>query len=339
MPLHLRTGPDCRRPVWVLLLVFTFMALAPNISAQSGVGIVPIAYHPFPDDADPLGVPYYSVGDRQWDYFVGTYSFHDQERDGFDFPSLVVDGSTLVEGTNGGTYESTLEAYREAFDARTALEPPLTMVVNSTGTGQDRTVAVTLDGPALSAEPDLALHWAIIEDDVYYKPPPALSNGVFIHRFTLRESSPYPHQTIAFGPGALTRTFDLRLDQTWDEGSLYLAVWVQNHAEESPRFDFGEVLQATLHPLAEDGQTVQERKGVLMEMFTATWCPACLFGDGALDTLASENGFVSTEYHEPSFRYLRGPQWTPLAVGGLVGVAIAAVVLRPEGTRIGRRRL
>ncbi len=89
--------------------LFFLVAAAPGTAQEAATepethptaALVVLAYHPYPDDADPLGVPYVTQGDRSWDYFRVTYAHLDQEQDGFDFPSLVVDGTELVEGVEG----------------------------------------------------------------------------------------------------------------------------------------------------------------------------------------------------------------------------------------------
>ncbi len=298
----------------------------PMASAQSGVSLVPIAYHPYPDDADPLGVPYWVQGDQAWGYFQGAYARLDQDRDGFDFPSLVVDGVNLVEGVIGGDHESTLASYREAWEARKDRPTPLSLTVNTSGSSLlNLSVVIEATGPI--DETGLLLHWALVEDDVYYKPPPALSNGVFVHRFTAREMNPWPPAGVVLDGGRAVMYDQIRVDPDWDRDKLYVAVWVQNHAEANGVFELGEVVQATRHQV-DGGATVQDAsvRGVMMEMFTATWCPACLFGDEALNDLAAEAGFASASYTEPSWHYLRSPQWLPAGLGAGVGGVLGALV-------------
>ncbi len=319
-----------------LLIIGGIFLLSWSATAQE-VALVPLAYHPYPDDADPLGVPYWVQGDQSWGYFQGAYARLDQDRDGFDFPSLVTDGINLLEGVAAGDHESTLAAYRGAWQERRAVPSPLDLMVNTSSVqdGLQVTVAAQAAGPVDDA--GLRLHWALAEDDVYYRPPPALSNGVFVHRFTVRAINDWPPVAVDLEDGRFEAQDTIALDPTWNRDRLYVAVWVQNHAEANGAFALGEVLQATRHDV--DGPATHQpasMRGVLMEMFTATWCPACLFGDEALNDLAAEAGFASEAYREPPWRYLRSPEWLRLATGAGLGALLGAATLwsaRPAARR------
>ncbi len=292
-----------------------------------GVTLVPIAYHPHPDDADPLGVPYWVQGDQSWDYFQGAYARLDTQRDGFAFPSLVVDGIDLVEGLPGGDGASTLAAYREAWSARASVAAPVGLVVNAT-LGDRLEVAIRVEPAGPVDDRGLRLHWAIVEDDVYYRPPAALSNGVFVHRFTARAINDWPPEEVDVTDG-FDASVSIGLDPDWEPDRLHVAVWVQNHDEANGAFALGEVVQATRHAVGAPATTQDpSRRGVLVEMFTATWCPSCRLGDDALDHLAREAGFASHDYREPRWVYLGTPQWGWLGAGGLAGGAVAAAAFR-----------
>lgn len=308
-------------------------------AAHPDAELVPLAYHPYPDASDPFGVPAFHRGGDSYDYFSVRYAEYDKDRNGFDFPSFLADGLNLLEGAPGGDYAPTLEAYRNAYEARGRLEAPATLRVETNmadGVVHLR-VDVTRLGPATSDV--LALKWALAEDDVYYRPPPALSNGVFVHRFTVRSLAPVPYPSVRFaGDASQTFAADLRLDPLWNTHRSYVAVWLQSENESSPRFERNEVVQAARHWLDAAGPTVQERKAVLVELYTATWCAACLFGDGALNELAKEHGLPSSRYTEPRWRYLSEPAWVPLGLGlggGLV-LGVAVVPDKRGRTLVGR---
>lgn len=309
-----------------------FSLATPFASAGASVDLVPLAYHPYPDAADPLGLPSVNVGGTTLGYFETHYAFYDAEHDGFDFPSVVVDGVDFLGGAPGGAYDATLASYRNAFDARHVLESPFTLTVRS----KLGPASVDLDVEVRSAAPmdekGLVLKWALAEDDVAFRPPPALSNGVFVHRFTARSL-----QGVTPGPLDLSTSTEARyhdevdLDASWDRDKLYFVVWVQNEDDTSRRFAFQEVPQATMHFVRDVDATTQDHKAVLMEMFTATWCAACLFGDSALHTLATEQGFRSTAYVTSSWTYVREPDLARVAGGAALGLVVAALVLGPRG--------
>ncbi|MFA5862688.1 MAG: hypothetical protein WDA16_13440 [Candidatus Thermoplasmatota archaeon] len=320
------------------------LLLPPLVSAGSAVDLVPISYHPYPDSADPLGVPVVTSGNRSWGYFETYYGFYDTDRNGFDFPSLVADGVKFVEGAPGGDYDPTLSAYRRSFDGRHALESPFTITVRSMVRDARVEFDVAVNATGTMDETGLALKWVLAEDDVYFRPPPALSNGVFIHRFTARALSPRAPAILDFSssPNA-TYHGSVGLHPSWNVDKLYLAVWVQNEAETSARFGFAEVPQAAMHFVTDANATTQDRKAVLIEMFTATWCAACLFGDSALHTLATERGFASTAYVQSSWTYVREPEVARVVGGAALGLLVAALVLAPVGPkwivdRLSRRR-
>lgn len=308
----------------MLLLV----PLAPAQAPQSA--LVPLAYHPYPDAADPLGIPYWRVGENAWGYFESYYSFRDEDKNGFDFPSVVLDGVELIEGAPGGDYEPTLEAYRNAFAKRAQEGSPFTLTVATQLTSGAATFRVLVEASEPMAEPGLLLKWALAEDDVHFRPPPALSNGVFIHRFTARAiAPPKPPTFVDLSQGArFEHNGSITLDPAWDVSKLYLAVWIQNEVESSRRFAFAQVPQAAMHVLSKTDPTVQTEHAVLFEMFTATWCAACLFGDSAMHTLATEQGLRSTAYQESPWRYLREPEVERVVLGLALG-AIAALFVLP----------
>lgn len=327
-------------PVVVLLLQPPASALA-----SDGVVLVPIAIHPYPDAADPLGFPYFEADGRGIDYFEYYYGRYDEDRNGFDFPSTIFDGVKFIEGAPGGDYEPTLAAYRDAFHARAEVDSPITLTVESETIENGVRVHVVAQSAERLSERRLALAWAIIEDDVYYRPPPALSNGVFVHRFTAREVAPRPPAYLDFSNStSADATFDVLLAEEWAASRSYAAVWVQNEADVGSRFAFQEVVQATLHKLDSTEATVQERRGVLMVMFTATWCAACLFGDSAMNKLAADEGLASTAYKESPFKYLRDPDVPGAALGASLGlfvflVAAPTLPLKAALSRFWRGRL
>lgn len=316
----------------VLVLALAALLGVPAAAAHGQPpALVPLSYHPYPDDADPLGVPYWRVGENAWGYFESYYSIYDEDKNGFDFPSVVLDGVDLIEGAPGGDYEPTLDAYRKGFAERALEESPFTLTVSTVKDAAELRFSIDVAAAEPMDEGGLLLKWALAEDDVYYRPPPALSNGVFVHRFTVRALTPYDEPVLVdLRDGAFAHEGIVALDPAWDVDKLYLAVWVQNEDETSRRFAFAQAPQATMHALDHDHPTVQARHAVLFEMFTATWCAACLFGDSALHTLATEEGFASEAYVESPWVYLREPEIARAVLGAALGLALALVVLAPD---------
>lgn len=308
----------CLRPTLLALLLA--LGVAPGAAAD----VVPLTYHPYPDDADPLGFPYQAGRDA-------FFARHSWRFEGIPpYPYVVVDGVHQIAGIPDidDPMQSMRDALAEAVQRREADPPPITLTVASARDGDALAVEVTVDpvppgGDAARAqspaEPGLGqgtLWIALAEDDVFFRPPQAVSNGVEVHRFTVRAVE-------RVGSFALrapsSHNASLTVDPAWDTDVLDVVAWIESDAAD-PRFASREVLQAVTH---RDGRapTTQTTRGVLVEMLSATWCPPCIYGDTAVAELAG--GTTPT----PGLRYFEGLPWIAW-VGAALGAA--ALAWRPR---------
>lgn len=294
-----------------LLVLACALAAAPPAQAS----LIVLTFHPVPDAADPLGVDFLDGRDA----FATRYG-NLAENGIFPFPSVVVDGITPVLGLPNATrpYVDTLQAYEAAHDARAALESPLTLRI-SADVGAVLSVVVNAT-PTAPLGPMRA--WlVVVEDHVAFRPPPAVSNGVFDHRFTVRA-------VVAAGEHNLDGAREIRhewaLPSSWSRDRLYVAAWFEGVGSGLGRFEPGEVVQAALHKVG-DPATTHAEKGVLLEMYSATWCDTCLYGDRAAADLAEAH--PAAAYVEAAGRsgYLVAPQnpAVALAVAILASLAVA----------------
>lgn len=315
--------------------------VAAQLEPSPGPALTVLVHHPFPDPADPLGAPL-AVGGANGttDAFVARYQRYDVGRDGFGYPSLVVDGVVPIEGLPDGDapYVATRNAYVAALEQRAPASAssgvPAALEVVSRFDG-DRLLAEVTVVPAvdLSGE-DLRLWVAVAEDHVFYDPPAALSNGVTDHRFTVRAVRDLgPLMDLGAGPGSdgmAPREAGLVFDvpPSWQRPELYVSAWLQQGPGHGLRFDPLEVVQATTHRGSDPGVTRQDSKGVLLELYSATWCAPCLYGDTVVEELAEERGHPAyiNVAGGAGARYFQAPGSLLLAGGAaLAGAALVAL--------------
>lgn len=295
-------------------------ATAADHEAAQGPALVPVAFHPYPDESDILGFPAPPRGDM--DHYMQAYRAYDLDKDGFDFPHVVVDGVTPIEGIPDGTqpFASTKAAYAEAITQRSTASPPVSLRVESTP-GPMTSITVTIIPRQTLPGEDLHLRIVLVEDHVFFQAPAGLNNGITDHRFTARSIQSVPVDLSAGDDQTVTRTFDV--DPDWQPDQLYGAVWLQQGPERGGRFDPLEVAQAALHRVG-GAATLQEEKAVLLETYTASWCDACVYGDLAIEELAQEHGAgtpaparAAATYWEPAIR-----PWLIVGIALLLGGAV-----------------
>lgn len=294
------------RAWWCLLL------LLPLASAQP---LVVLEHHPYPDSADPLGIPFADTGVDA----MRTWHQRHAENGSFAYPFVVVDGVLAFAGIpdSKAPFLSTLQAYESAIRERGTIESPITLQLGVEGN------TASLDVNAAFEDPTWELRMALVEDHVLFTPPSGLSNGVSDHRFVVRELFTQPFED--------TWRVDLTIPSDAPRDQLYVAAWVVATQGFDARFEAGEVLQATLHPLRQQEPTIQTERAVLFEMRTATWCDPCLFGDLAADDLFERYGVVETIAVEPAVAGYWIPAQQPLFVLlALVGTAAALALWRPR---------
>lgn len=327
---------------WTIVLAATLLlglTAAPATTAQAiqaGPSLTVLAHHAHPDDADPLGFPY--PPESEVDYFNWRYRHLDADRDGFDFPSAVVDGVLLVEGLpdSSAPFVSTRDGYEAAFQQRVGLEPAVALQLGSQATeGQVSASLAVLPQGNLQGE-SLQVWMALTEDPVRYEPPPALSNGIFDHRFTVRAiASLGPLQDEAAGgdgQGAAAGndtaqqyrfSHAFQLQDGWDTQRLHVVAWVQQSGQHGTGFDAHEVAQVTRDQVADDTITEQRDKGVLLDIYSATWCDPCLFGDTAAEELAVQYGAARPiDKAQSGTAYFQPPEAPLLVVFAVLAAAI-----------------
>lgn len=307
-------------------------ALAPAAQGQverSGGNLVILINHPYPDPVDPLGFPFTGFGSNGTGYYQQRYASFDRENDGFSYPHLTVDGTFPIEGVPdaGRPYQSTLEAYQAAVAKRLREAPAATITVRTQAVDGRVLVAAEVTPAGPMPGESLEAWMALVEDNVQYRAPPAVSNGVNNHRFTVRSIQGQGRLDFDQGMTAeLSASFTTQPE--WRAEQLHVAIWIQQGAAYGTRFDANEVAQATLHPVAGDVVTRQTGKAVLLEALSATWCQSCVYGDRALETMAEENGYAAA-VSSAGKGYWEPPTSWGVAAAALAGaVALAAPNLR-----------
>jgi len=320
---------------------------ASTVAAQGETQAVVLLHHPY-DRVDPFGIPY---GDG--DTFSARHLAVSQEGR-FDFPTFLADGVVLVSSLPDPArpYIGTLENYTDAVESRLRSGSPGTLHLqaslgddegNGSGNGNtDGNGPATSGNQAIAAsarfEPasDLAdpqgvagLHIlaAVVEDFIHYQPDARISNGVTEHRFTVRALADLGAISLAQSQNA---TFSFPLDPSWDVSQLKVAAWVESGASFG-RFRPGEAIQSAWTPVGGPG-VVQRQKAVLVEIYSATWCTPCLYGDMAAEALAVQYAGAAQAVEDEGAHYFQPPASPVLAVAAAL-VAGAAMAAWP-----GRRR-
>ncbi len=303
-------------PAALLAVLAAAAALAAPVAQASGPEVTLLLHHPN-DGVDPFGFPY--AGDDA--YFMLRYAPLVADKQRFDYPFFVADGVHAIEGPVNASrpFAAARDAYSAAVDDRLGEESPATLRLATTMAGPSAVLGVAVEPVAPLAGAHVHLFVALAEDPVHFLPPPGLTNGVEDHRFTLRAVADLGELDLA---GASNATHTFTLSDSWARDRLVAAAWLQ---AESPgtRFAAREVVQATHVVLG--GSVVQDSKGVLVEMLSATWCEPCLYGDLAAEAVAVEHGSAEPLDAGAGPRYFQPPASPVLAVLAalLAGVAAA----------------
>lgn len=293
-------------------------------TATAGHEATVLLFHPL-DQVDPFGIPF-----EGGDPFTARYAAVAAQTGQFDYPVFVADGLGAIQALPDSTqpYAGTVGAYEAAVSARLSASPaaPLALALDARKVGDSAVLSVQADPAAPIQESQgqtLRLRVALAEDPVHYQPPAPVSNGVVDHRFTVRA---YRDLGAIALDGRSNLTATIPLDASWLPDHLIAAAWVQ--ADGTPgRFAPTEVLQATHTPLG--GAVRQATKGVLVELYSATWCSPCLYGDLAVEQVAIQRAGAQV-LAKPAARYFEAAP-APLlaaAVAVLAGTALALLPLR-----------
>lgn len=307
-----------------LALLALVLAAGATEAAPVSTRLSVVAYHPYPETVpadeggDPFGFPAVNASGRGVDWMAAYYG-------AYYYPTARFDG--LLEEANRADFNSAsyLEAYRARVGTRLTEDTPVSLAVNGSVAAEKASVTITLSSLLdLSAE-RLVLRVAVVEDDVVFPG----KNGVDVHRFLARAR--FPDQTIAWNrteAGWLSAVrFDFSPHPTWRAGYLGVVAYVQKEGEAS-RFEPREVVQAATYMFRQTSPTVQIERGVLLEMYTATWCEACVFGDGAVDILLAELGVPSALPPDSPYSYLRPPTAREAVAALALGLPLAWLVTR-----------
>lgn len=294
------------------LLAMAALLAAP--AAEAGPQVTVLLHHP-DDGVDPFGFPYAAGSD----YFSTRYGPLVADKQRFDFPFFVADGVVPIEKLPDPDvpFEATRTAYEGATASRLAEQAPATLRLATTTAGPSAVLAVHVDPVAAIAGEDLHLMVALAEDPVRYLPPPGLTNGVEDHRFTVRAIADLGRVELT---AASNRTHAFTLGDGWARDRLVAAAWLQQGAP-TPRFDAREVVQATHVALGDT--VVQDTKGVLLEMLSATWCEPCLYGDLALEAVAVAHGAAEPLAADAGPRYFQAPSSPALAIAAAIAAGLA----------------
>lgn len=314
MSRHGSSAPGMR---WSLLLgAVLLLGLGAPAVAQSpgGSQAVVLIHHPY-DKVDPFGVPF---GDG--DTFSARHLAISTEGR-FDFPTFVADGVSPASALPdpAAPYAGTLANYTALFQERLRSAAPGTLVLR--GDLQDGALSARVRfepvAPLSDPQNPEALHMlvAVVEDFIHYEPDPRVSNGVTEHRFTVRALRDLGAVDLSSG-SPVERTEIFAVPSDWARDHLLVAAWLESGAAFG-RFRPGEVLQAAWAK-ADGTEVRQVGKAVLLEVYSATWCDPCLYGDMAAEKLAVDYGSAAPAAKAAGPRYLKAPE-TP-AAGAILAV-------------------
>lgn len=298
-------------------------ALAPGSEAQEAgrhaTRMNVVLWHPYPDPGgDPFGFPALNTSRGAVDWMAGAYG-------AYWFPTVRFDGVVEESNRPDADARAFLDAYRARVEERLAEGSPVVLFVNGTrGTSGEGALHVRATSFANLSGERLVLRVAVVEDDIRY----AGSNGVDRHRFVARAM--LPAQPVTWTPvGGATATFGVFYNFTSPPptGRLGAVAWLQKETEVGRLAD-GEVLQSATFLFGQRDATVQVAKAVLVEVYTATWCDACVRGDGAIEILLEEYGVRAPPGASPAWRYLRPPTALAAAAALAVGVPLAFLLVR-----------
>lgn len=330
MPSAEQSTTVCRLPLAAALLV---LALLPSGAAFGHEDRLPgspedlnarslniLAYHPYPDvQGDPFGVPYGERNGTNVGFMEATYA-------SYWFPTAVTDGTRLVEGAT--QFLDTYNAYEADYKARLQHDSPFRVAVDGMVMGDQASYSVNVQTKDKAPSRNLTLRIVLFEDEIPYDG----GNGVKSHRFTVRQILKETPITSAETAWDVEGAFMVEPD--WDAARLGLVAAIVN-GEPTANLEPREVVQAASYRFDQQGPTIQYSKGVLLEVYTASWCAACIYGDAAIDELANAYGLPSSRLLNQEFAYLR--PWDLTAVGaaaavgfgGSFGVFLAARGRRP----------
>ena len=273
-----------------------------------------LVYHPTPDSqGDTWGVAWGTGAQEGRDYMAAHYGAS-------LFPTTVVDGVIFSEGATSflPTYNAYEAFVRDRFDEDT----PLTLRVTGALAGPMALVDVNVTARAAVESTDLRLRIALFEDDVGFDG----GNGVGNHRFVVRDILNETPVAWHVPSGTFEHTAGVPVNESWSLARVGFVVWITNADASSRTFEQDEVVQSATYQFSQVGPTVQTTRGVLLETYSATWCPTCVYGDAAVDELANQYGVASTRLLDRAYEYWRPFDAAALVAAGVAGTAAFAVL-------------
>ncbi|MHB8586750.1 MAG: hypothetical protein ACYDDF_13065 [Thermoplasmatota archaeon] len=319
---------------WLLVIFLIASTLAGQTAAAGvvpgtaipGTALNTVSWHPYPDanspaqGGDPFGFP---AANSSADWMASYYG-------AYYFPTARFDG--VIAEANQADFDarSFLASYQSDYETRAGIDTPIVLIVNGTVAGRSGSTTIIAQTTTNLTQQHLVLRAVVVEDDVAYKG----TNGVTIHRFVARKQ--LPDRAVNWVANGSEWGFGIRYEfslgngtdgSVWHASNLGVVAWVQNVGVTGP-FAPREVLQSTTYMFRNAAPTVQVRRGVLLELYTATWCSACVFGDGAQDVLLQEFGVPSSIATASTWRYLSLPSTMEAALGLLVAVPLTWALWR-----------
>lgn len=272
-----------------------------------------LEYHPYPDaKGDPFGFPYSERNGTRVGYMEATYN-------AFWFPTVVVDGVHTAEGAT--QFLDAYNTYETYYKDRAQDDAPFRLSLGGILIGRDGHLEVDVLAKPGVTPPNATLRVTLYEDEVPFDG----GNGVKVHRFTARAI--LHDAPLRFAPnGTANATASFAAPEAWNLERLGVVAAIVTGDASNPDHEAGQVVQAATYRFGQSGPTMQYTKGVLMEAWTAAWCAACVFGDGAVNELADAYGLPSSKVLNQQWAYYRGVDEASLAASGALGAAAAVAV-------------
>ncbi len=294
------------RAIAGIFLLFALVPLAGLAAgAPDGDRAVVLVHHPL-DDVDPFGVAF-----GRGDTFAARYVRLLDATGAFPYPVVVVDGVDPVLGLPRPEmpYQGTIDNYTATIERRLAHEAPVGLGVLAQTLNHQIVASLLVTPVAAIVDPsgttELHLWAAVVEDQIYFTDEAPVWNGIENHRFTVRALQDTGAVDLgSAAPQARNATFAIGAD--WNRAHLSVAAWLQA-GPTGGRFAGNEVVQAASAPVDGPG-VVQKQKAALVEMYSATWCDPCYYGDLALEQIAIRYAGAA-ETAEPSGpKYFEWPE-------------------------------
>ncbi|MHB8604837.1 MAG: hypothetical protein ACYDCK_06230 [Thermoplasmatota archaeon] len=308
-----------------VLLALALIACAGPSSAQSApveahaTALSVIEVHPFPDPGrsdgtggDPFGVEWANGDDRMYETYGATW-----------FPTARFDGvidSSFARDASVSNPREFYDEYRGDIEQRLA-KPPLYAI--QLDLAPNLTASAVFTPLASVGSRDLDFVAALFQDDVHYDG----GNGVLQHRFVVLAWQDV-HRAVS-GNASVALAFPFNTSSRVNASTVGVIAFVQNLDTSATGLEPFEVLNSATHFLRDATPTVQTSRSVLLELYTATWCKSCVFGDGAADELASQFGVASVAESAAGSKYWRSPSASDV-VFAVAGVAVFGLALVPR---------